>query len=465
MMRSGWLKLPSILARALRAALRRPSLDDLLPPLVAAAVFAFACGSSSVPSVTRVGHSLRWAALGVLLAAAALAQLQRRSLPPIRAATVAATAFVALGLVSAAWSVQPRISFERAVSLGLLFAVCILLAERRRPERLLDGVLAGAVAVALAGLVVLAAAHDRAVQPATYQGPARYQGFGQDPNTAALLLAVALPIAVWALLDARRPAGRALAGSALGLLLGTIVASGSRGGLFAAGVGSLVVIAARAGRSRATLVGAVAVVVLVLAGVGIQSLPKATSLAPPAPAAAAASAATAKPKPKPPQPRYRNADRDYPLDADIGQPLPGGGQPNVTRSFFGSSGRLDAWEGALHDAVRRPVAGHGFGTERDVFTDRYYRFVGGLPENSYLGLAIQLGIAGLLALAALVAVIARSALPALRGPRRGVVAAGLGVLAAGLAIGVVQSYLYSVGNLAAAALWIPAFVVAAVRDA
>src|SRR6185437_13011608 len=122
------------------------------------------------------------------------------------------------------------------------------------------------------------------------------------------------------------------------------------------------------------------------------------------------------------------------------------------------SGRLDAWRGALHEAARRPVAGHGFGTEQDVFVDRYYRFVGGLPEDSYLGLALQLGVVGLLALLALVAALVAPGLRALRGPRPDLAAAGLGVLAAGLAIAVVQSYLYSVGNIATSTLWIAAFL-------
>src|SRR5438105_1594665 len=98
MMRSGWLKLPSILARALLVACRRPSLEDLLPLLVGAAVFAFVCGSSSVPAVTRVGHSARWALLAVLLAAAVLVRLQDRSRLRLGGAARAAAGLVVLAL-------------------------------------------------------------------------------------------------------------------------------------------------------------------------------------------------------------------------------------------------------------------------------------------------------------------------------------------------------------------------------
>lgn len=424
-----------------------------MPPLVGLTVFAFAAGSSSVHDVLRVGHTLRWVSLVALFVVAALWASPVR-FPP-RDATVAAASLVALAVLSTGWSVAPRTTFERAASLGLLFATALAIAAavRSRPDRartVLGGVLWGAVAVAVVSLVLLGVDHHAAVVGATYEAPARFRGFGQDPNTVALLFGVTAPIALWLLLTSPR---RALAAVALLLLLGTLVASGSRGGLLSAGVGCLVVALTLArSRRRALLVSAV-VVAVAAAGAAVQSIPN-----PSAAAAHTASPATSAPKPKP---GYLDAEQSYPLEADVGQPLPGGGQPPVRRSFFGASGRLDAWGGALREAARRPVAGHGFGTEQAVFVDRYYRFVGGLPENSYLGLALQLGIVGLLALAALVAVLARGGIRALPGSRRALAAAGLGVLAAGIVAAVAQSYLYSVGNIAAAAFWIPSFLLAA----
>jgi len=436
----------------LQTSARQRALDRIIPLLVGATVLGFAAGSSSVPDVTRVGHPLRWALLAALLVAAAFEVLPRLSVPV--PATVAAAAFAALAALSTAWSVAPRTTFERSVSIGLLFCTCLLLAAgaRGRPGRaaaIATGVLGGAAAVGVLGLLLLGVAHHRAVQSATYEAPARFNGFGQDPNTVALLFAVVTPLAVWALLSTRR---RLFAAVALAVFAGTIVASGSRGALLAAGVGALVFAAAALRRPRAALAGVAAVAVVVGAGLAVQSLPK--------PAASSTPVAAA-PGPTP-KPGYLDAEARYPLAADIGQSLPGGGQPPVRRSFFGGSGRLDAWRGALHEVARRPVVGHGFGTEQDVFVDRYYRFVGGLPENSYIGLALQLGVAGLLALGALVGVLAGAGIRALAGPRRSLAAAGLGVLAAGLAAALVQSYVYSVGNIATAALWIPAFLLAGV---
>jgi hypothetical protein len=394
-----------------------------------------------VPAVLHAGHKARWVALLALLAAAAWrAPLARVPRGPALAAAI----FVALAALSSAWSVAPRTTFAKAGSLALLFGTCLLLAARPHLRRgLVWGVLAGAVAVALAGLVVLALAHGDAVVAASYEAPARFRGFGQDANTGALLFGVAVPLAMWAVL-ADRPR-RWWAAACLLLLVGEIVASGSRGALGAAAVGSVVAVFCLTGVRRAfALTAAVAAVTAV--GAYIQSLPSPAAVATPPPAAA--------PGPTP-KPGYLDAEALYPLDSDVGGPLPGGGQPPVRRSFFGGSGRGAAWAGALHQAGQRPVAGHGFGTEALVFEDRYYTFVGGLPENSYIGLALQLGVAGLVAFAALLVALVR---PALRHVAWS--APGLAVLAAGLVAAVAQSYFYSVGNLAAAALWIPAFLAA-----
>lgn len=415
-----------------------------MPWLVAATVFAFACGSSSVASVTHAGHAARWALLLLLLAAAAARAARRRELVSALSPAAVATALVGLGLVSAAWSVSPRLSVERAISLGILFAAALLLAAaEERPARLVAGLVGGAAAVALAGLAVLAVDHAAAVQAASIESPARYRGLGQDANTASLLFALALPLAF--ALPLR------LAAPAAALFIGSIVASGSRGALFAAGAGVLVVVAARSTAARRALVPGAVVVAAVVAALFVQNVPKALahSTGPPVPPTAAASI----------QPRhgYLNAEATYPLDADVGGPLPGGGQPAITRGFFGGSGRLAAWKGTAHQILQRPLLGFGFGTESEVFVDRYYYFVGGSPEDSYLGISLQLGLVGLAVLLALVLALARY-IPRAVARRRALAAACAGTLAAGLVLAIVQSYVYSVGNIGTSTLWIAAFL-------
>ncbi|MGH2933057.1 MAG: O-antigen ligase family protein [Gaiellaceae bacterium] len=405
-------------------------------------VFAFAAGSSSVAQAMRIGHGARWVLLGLLLASAAVRVLATRRLVLPAASTSAAVAVVALALVSAAWSVSPRISAERAVSLGVLFATALLLAAgEREPRRLVAGLVAGAAAVALAGLVVLAFDHSAAVQAASLESPARFRGFGQDANTAALLFGIAVAPAL--ALARRQPAWLA----AVALFAGSIVASGSRGGLFAGGAGALVAVLLASRSLRPAAISVAAVLAAVAVGLVIQNVPKALTHAP-------GQATTVVPGP-PAKPGYQNAEAAYPLSADIGGPLPGGGQPPITRGFFGGSGRGAAWTGAVHQILQRPILGFGFGTESRVFVDRYYYFVGGSPEDSYLGISLQLGVVGL---AALLALFAALAWPLRHGRRSDVTAACAGALAGGLVLAVVQSYVYSVGNIGSTTLWICAFL-------
>lgn len=439
------------------AVLPRRTVDLALPALLAATVFAFAAGSSSLAAAKSAAHDLRWVALAALGALAAVAWRGRGR--PDRRPAGAAAGFAALAIVSAAWSVAPRDSLGRGVSLALLLGTVSALGayatvEEGAAGRLLAGLVAGAGAVALAGLALLAVSYHTAVESASIEAPARLRGFGEDPNTASLLFALALPIAIAALAAARSRRLRAAAGCAALLFAGSIVGSGSRGALLAAAAGSAVAVAIVAScahpRRLAALLAAV-----VLATVGaayLQSLPDPVALQAPVAATAAPPHAA---------PRYQDVEQRYPLDNDVGRPLPGGGEPPVSRSFFGTSGRTTAWRGALDVAADRPLLGYGFGTEARAFVDRYYGFVGSLPENSYVGITLQLGIVGLLALLGLVALVAASGARAVAGPGRVAAAACAGVVAAGLAVGVVQSYLYSVGNLATLPFWASLFLLPA----
>jgi O-Antigen ligase len=252
-----------------------------------------------------------------------------------------------------------------------------------------------------------------------------------------MLLALGVPVALCLTLQGCRVAVRVLAAATLALLAGSVVASASRGALIAALVGSLVLVGA-ATRGRRRLVLAAATAAAFGLGVWITQLPKAL----PEPAHRA-SAST-------PPAVERNAERVLPLGAEIGEE--NGRRPSIRRRLFGSSGRSQAWAGALHAWERRPVAGYGFGTEERIFVDRYYFFNSGLPENSYIGTLLQLGLVGLVLLAA-------AALWALRRFRASPPAAA--VLAGGLVLAFTQSYLFAVGNDATIPVWLAWFMLAA----
>lgn len=442
----------------MRPAFRSPPFERALAACVALTIFAFVCGSSSVPEVDRFGNKARWAMLVVLLVVAAGAAWRAapRRLP---AGAVSAAWLSALALASTAWSVDPRLTFERAVAfvLVLLAAALVALACARRPERALGGVLWGAVLVAVAGLVLLAVDRHWALKRGSMEAPTRFRGLGVDANTASLLYGVALPLAVFFVMRARARTDR-LAGVAAFLLLGgSIVGSGSRAPLIA-GFGAALLVAALAPARR--VVAAAAVAVCFAVAIGLVALPKPLSTNPPP-----KKPAFVQPTPRP---GYANAELVFPLGDDVGRSLPGQGEKLATRSLTGSSGRLGAWKGALHQAWLRPVAGHGFGMESIVFDDRYAGFVGGVPESSYVGLLLELGIAGLVSFAVVFVlwlVRGGRSWPAAPSERRiALLGAGAG-FSSGLVMAVVQSYFYSAGNIATLSFWLCGFLLVEVARA
>ncbi|HKU58597.1 MAG TPA: O-antigen ligase family protein, partial [Gaiellaceae bacterium] len=320
--------------------------------------------------------------------------------------------------------------------------------------RLLGGLLGGAALVALAGLVVLAFNHAEAVQVGSTGVPSRFRGLGESANTASLLFGVALPLALWFVLRAPTARARWLAVGTFVLLVGSIVASGSRGALVGgfAGAAAAAFAAAESRGRRAGLIASLTA--LFIASFYIGTLPKPLSHS--APTAVTAPATH-------PKPGYVDANVVYPLSDDIGRPVPGKGETFVGRQAFGSSGRTAAWRGALHQAEQRPTVGYGFGTEDHVFVNRYHTFAGGVPEDSYIGLLLQLGAVGLASFLAIVGwwlFRAAGSIRHLQGQARLTLAGAAGVVIAGLVAAIVQSYVVSVGDIATVTFWISGFVVA-----
>jgi O-Antigen ligase len=435
------------------------SLEDAICVLLAGTVVLVACGSNWSPGVRSVAQPL-WrlslAALFVASAASAAQNVRGRRWDRAHAAVYAvAAAFLAVAGVSTLWSADPRLTFERGVSFALALGVAGTLAlasrgESARVERILLALVYGASIVALLGLIVLVAATHHALQDATRTIPTRYRGIGQNPNTTAMLFAVALPLATWLALAAsgRR---RWLAGAALVLLAGSIVGSGSRGAFATAAVGALLVALAGATTVRGRAIAAGIVGAALVMAVGLSAIPN-----PDPNATAVTNTACVNCKRNP-----HNVDRYFRLEDEVGDKTSDG-----TRTFFASTGRLQAWRGAIDQGRDRPLLGYGFGTEDHVFVDRFPLFFGGSAENSYVGMFLQLGLLGVVLLAAVALVLLLACVRALRAVRvveRPAAAACTAALLAGLAIAFVQSYLYSVGNTAMLTVWICAFLGAALH--
>jgi hypothetical protein len=463
-------------------------IEHALVVVLAATVFAFIMGSSSVATAVRYGHNLRWALLTLLAVLSVVFGWRNRHVIP-RALVAALGAFGGVALLSATWSVRPQLSVERAISFLLLVAVATFVAagaaeSQRRLELVLVGLLAAPVSAALLGLFLFVFDHSLAVQAESAYMPARLRGFGENPNTLAMLFALVLPIAVWKTV-ASGMRGRLFFGAIGALLYGSILLSGSRGAIFASAAG-VVLFVLLCVRSVRVLVPTVVVLIAffgatykVAGGRPTRSVATAspasvtTATAPTTtttPSGQTTTTTTTTPPtgnaigPRPAETRFTvtllpNGIGPIPFppeENEIGFP----GLYEYKPILAYGSGRVYAWLSAIRQGLARPLLGFGFGTEADVFVDRFYIFEGAFTENSFVGIFLQLGIVGVLLLLTPFVLIAAAALRAVRRSDldRTVIAIGAGTCAAGFVIAFFQSYLYSVGNVATLTLWIVVFM-------
>jgi hypothetical protein len=475
----------------------RLSLEGCVATALGTTVFIFALGSSSEGSWHHFGAHAKWIALAAMVPLSiALALAKRPYRRPALPLYALAGLLLVLAFESALWSVTPERTLRYATSLALLGTVVGALgiaATRTEVARaLVTGVLGGAVAVAVVGVGLFFVHHSLAVAPPIPQNPERFQGLTENPNAVSLLCALVLPLALWRVVSFRAPFPRVVAGVGLLFLFGSVLASGSKGALGAGFVGTSVFALTFDRRYRPRLVLALAVLVAFATGLVFLaatlngSAPAAAGPTTPTPvtaptatptpstpagakAASGASGHTTKPSKTiggtPANPVVVGATPTGSiavaprLSDELGSPLLSAAPEG--RTLFGTSGRAQAWVGAIHIGLERPVAGFGFGTEDLVFVDRWYFFEGNRPENSYIGIFLMLGLAGLMLLISVgIALIlaARRALPST--DDRAAVAACFGVVAAGAILAIVQSYIYDVGNIGTLAFWTTAFVLA-----
>jgi O-antigen ligase len=410
--------------------------------------------------VKSIGLSLRWVTLLALVLVAFVLAARRRVVELrgfVLAAGLLGLFLLSLFVASAAWSVDPKLTIERAVTFGAALGAAAALASaaRERPalvRSLIVGAVAGVGVVTAVGFVLYPFYPQQSADQASIALEFRFKGLGENPNTVSMLAGLTIPLVLWALVEARARIARAAAAAVLVLSYATIVLSGSRGGLLAALVGALAFSVSRA--RRAALTTAAVSIVAFFAAIVLMQIPQPLGNPPPS----ATPPTPVAPKPKgpvlpPPPPAATpaiSANRGLgPLEVETGT-------GNGRRTFFGSSGRVQAWRGAIDQANERPLLGYGFGTEDVVFLDHFSAFQGGRPENSFVGAYLQVGLVGLAAFVGLIGVIAAAAVRALRrlrGPARTVLGACFGVFAGGCALMLVQSYAYSAGNLTSVTLW------------
>ena len=154
----------------------------------------------------------------------------------------------------------------------------------------------------------------------------------------------------------------------------------------------------------------------------------------------------------------RDAQKAFSLAQEIGNPWWTHRNGGYRRSLFDTSVRLRALRGTIDRALQRPLLGYGFGAEQWAFVNRYYAFNSGNPENGYVGMFLQTGFIGL---ALFLLALALCIVPGIRRPHATPwLVASLGAAAAGLAMGISQSFFHGVGGIAYIAFWTVVFLTA-----
>jgi hypothetical protein len=433
--------------------LRRAPLQLVVLGLLAATIVAMVLGSAYSSTVQQQWSGPRWAFLVALWVASLVAV--RHSARRVVVVLVPLLPLVGFMAFSTAWSVRPQTTFGRAGALTIVFMIAAALAVAMEEDILpRDGVVAallgGMTVVALGGAVLLVVSQPEAMHP----GTGRLNGLGGDSNTVSSMFGVGIPLALGAVLG-WRGRRRRLAVAVLVVLVVSVVASGSRGSLLAAAAGSVVVvaIATRGAKARAVAVGLVALAAVAAAVGTAKPIGSESANHVPVPTGSVGEPVTG---PKGHR-VYLNAELSWRLEDDVGGSLPGAPPVDPHRSALNSSGRTQAWEGALRQVRDRPLAGYGFGTESLVFVDRYVAFQGSYAENAYIGLLLQIGALGLAVFLFAFVVAARRMRHQLAvgdEDERHWAAAFVGATAAGLVLALTQSFVGSAGNVAVLTFWI-----------
>lgn len=381
-------------------------------------------------SILRLKHVFLDARWGALVGCAAVLGIELlRDRAALRRLLVFAGLPV-LGLVSALWSVDPRLTVERSASFGLLLVAAGGAAARWRRdkvelERAVDALAVVSVLVLL-GSLVYAALSSRAFLAGDIRG------LLENPNGLGIFLALTYPFVARAL----RVRGHwRLSFVVLAVDAALTVAARSRSGLVAL---VIVVVAARLAR-RPRVALALGAAVAVLAVVLLLVVPHVGGHQSTAPNNTQSS----------------HSVLQAPAPISVGQ------APHGTASFVSrlTGARSEAWPAAWNLIRSRPVLGYGFGTGDRVFSlypnrVHFVFFEGANPSNGYLELGMDLGIVGGILFVLPLLLAARGAARELGGgasdTASGAVAA---VLVASLAVAFVESTLTSAGAPWELLLW------------
>jgi hypothetical protein len=497
----------------------------LIPALTFAAALLLMINQTYVPLFETLGRA-RW--LPVLLicgiGAASIAAMRRLPREP-QWFDACAVAFLALAFLSSTWALNARLAAGRTVSVAVVYfaifwTIWPLEVSRNGYRRTLT-----AIAAAAAAVIVLSYAIIPFIPAGAFVSYWRFQGIMNSPNALGTLVALTLPLVLWAAVAESRGQPGLLGGSGssrtfwrviAGLMIVGTQLSQSRTTALAALIGAgYYLYKALPDRRRqlalwaACYLGLTAVIpqatwayqeylgrrqarlererMLVENQKDLQAAARRIKEAEIAlehaksqggQSSASQSTLADRLERKVDEARYRYLDLKDTIQG-LKKPAPTP-PPSMTElvdlatnprniNLETASGRTVAWKIGLQYLVERPLRGFGFGNEELLMPSRgivegQMVFFGFYFHNSYLGLALQVGLIGFvlfyLPLGALAAAEWRSPDSGEDASSRTALRA---VLMTGLVVAFFESWLYSMGNAHAFAFWTSVMVLASMR--
>jgi O-antigen ligase len=351
----------------------------------------------------------RWALLAALVSMFALRPRGGVRARKLRIVDAVFAAFITFAFASTLYSILPTLTIGRAVSAVLLYLAVFwtvwFYADMVGATKISDALLLAAAVMFFAGVVNAALGGN-----AWYA--LRFRGVFGNPNSIGMLAIIFLPAAAGRFMRTRGVFPLLV----IGLILGSLVLSGSRNGVMTSSIAILFLLyRLRAWRASLVILAFATVVLLVM-----------------------------------PPPAEGAGDQDPFARLFSDQKLSTGG------------GRLEAWQVAIPIIKEDLLLGHGFGTEELIFRGQKFRVHRGeYVHNSYLGMTFQLGLTGaaVLFLPLLALLITRVVRKRSVSIQEAVCEA---ILLGGLIASMFESWIYSAGNAFAFPFWI--FVMLLVRS-
>ena len=427
--------------------------------VVIAALMFLMLTSTRVGPIATILSNLRWVPLFFLGLAALLIAVRNRALPrPLNKADAVMLGFVAVALLSSLHSIDPEITLLRGLSVLLMYGAVFWGVWVYADEFGADEVVR--IIVVTAAIVFGLHLAFGLLDPGgsmPYHG--RFRGWAQNPGTPGGQVALLLPLALWLALKRSRWQHWLLVGAMLLIM----ILSQTRSEFAAAGVGSSYFLW-RALPRRRWLVLVSVLIVLVIGFTWVEVGPRLL------PSGDHVTSAFNKVSPIDIEKSSEVASERFTVESlgvgglDVAGVAPEQSwltNPNIrTEEAATLSRRTEKWTKGVQYLVEKPLLGFGFGTEDQLFAFHGidvedYMYTGAYIHQSYLGLALQLGLVGAALFFIPLGLLVVREVGRISSSRHDVLrSALLAVVLAALTSAFMTSWLYSMGNEAALPFWI-----------